>query len=246
LILLRIVVLALALVAVGFNRAFGEDCQEPADLNNLEFASQIRTLEGRLIFHDGIRQWFELKLDKPQCGQDSIQLMRFAGDVKDLQVLRGCLVKSRGPVGLSPTGYYSLDVFQDVKTIASVGTCSRQPPFPDYSGAKPDKMVHAYRVDMHVVYPGDYPVTFHVWSDGKELLPWQAYANYWLTGGFVLYGRCAKGFVVDEVFGTPHANPGHFLEPRTPNDMAMFDPMSSADAGQGDMHLGYTCIRGPL
>jgi hypothetical protein len=239
-------VLALPLVACGINRAFGEDCQEPADLNNLEFASQIRTLEGRLIFHNGLRQWFELKLDKPQCGQDSIQLMRFKGSPRDLQVLRGCQVKSSGPVGLSPTGYYSLDIFQDVKTIASIGACSRQPPFPDYSGANPDGTVRGYRVDMHVIYPGDYPVTFHVSSDGKELRPWQAYVDYLLTGGFVLFGRCAKGFVVDEVFGTPSANPGHFLDPRTPEDMADFDPFGSWQAGHSDMHLGYTCIRGPL
>jgi hypothetical protein len=61
-------------------------------------------------------------------------------------------------------------------------------------------------------------------SAGRELRPWQAYASYWLTGGFVLYGHCGESFVIDKVFGTPKANPGHFDDPLTPNDMAAFDP----------------------
>lgn len=27
-------------------------------------ASEVRSLEGALVFHDGIRQWFELRLDR--------------------------------------------------------------------------------------------------------------------------------------------------------------------------------------
>jgi hypothetical protein len=49
--------------------------------------------------------------------------------------------------------------------------------------------------------------------------------------------------VVDEVFGTPEANPQHFDEPRTPTDMAAFDPESAAAAGKKNLRLGYTCIR---
>jgi hypothetical protein len=37
----------------------------------------------------------------------------------------------------------------------------------------------------------------------------------------------------------------HFDEPRTPEDMAAFDPESAAAAGKTDLHLGYTCIREP-
>ena len=73
--------------------------------------------------------------------------------------------------------------------------------------------------------------------------PWQAYASYMLTGGFVLYGYCGEGFVVDRVFGTPQATPQHFEEPRTPEDAAMFDPESAAASGKKDLHLGYTCVR---
>jgi hypothetical protein len=125
-----------------------------------------------------------------------------------------------------------------------VGKCERHVPFPDYSKAKPDKAVRSYRVEMHVNYePGDHPVVFRVTNAGKELRSWQAYASYYLTGGFVLYGHCGDGFVVDKVFGTPEAHPQHFDEPRTPDDMAEFDPEGAATAGKKDLHLGYSCMR---
>jgi hypothetical protein len=117
-------------------------------------------------------------------------------------------------------------------------------PFPDYSKTKPDKSIRKYQVDMHINYAsGDDPIIFRVSTAGKGLSPWQAYASYWLTGGFVLYGRCGEGFVVDKVFGTPQANPSHFDEPRNPDDMAAFDPGSAAASGRTDLHLGYTCVR---
>ena len=199
-----------------------------------------------MIFHDGIRQWFELKLDQPECGQSSVELVRGDRDWTPLEVLRGCRVKSTGTLDLSSTGYYSLDSYQNVDEIEPVGLCARQSPLPDYSKVKPDKAIASYRVEMDVDYePGDHPIVFHVSSSSKELRPWQAYASYTLTGGFVLYGHCADGFVVDKVFGTPEANPSHFDEPYDPIDMAAFDPESAAAAGKKHLRLGYTCVRTP-
>lgn len=205
----------------------------------------MRTLGGTLVFHDSIRKWFELKLDEPQCGQASVELTWMRKGTP-LEVFRGCRVRSRGAIAFSPTGYYSLDIYQEVEKVEPVGECVQQPPFPDYSKATPDKTIREYRVEMHVDYEGgDHPILFSVSSVGKELRPWQAYADYMLTGGFVLYGRCAKGFVVDQVFGTPEANPSHLFEPRNPSDMAAFGPEGAAAAGKNDLHLGYTCVRKP-
>ena len=236
-------VLALALAACAALPALGQQCPQASAAGT---PSQVRTLEGALVFHDSLRKWFELKLDQPQCGQASIELVRFERKWTPLEVLRGCRIRSRGAIAFSPTGYYSLDVYQDVQEIASVGACVKQLPFLDYSKARPDKTIREYQVDMHIDYEaGDHPVLFSVSSAGKGLRPWQAYADYFLTGGFVLYGSCAKGFVVDTVFGTPQANPSHFDEQRTSSDMAMFDPESAAAAGKKDLHLGYTCVRKP-
>ena len=244
--LVSIGIYALTLVVVGNKgggRAFGQECPH-ANSTGPDITSQVQTLEGRLIFHDDIRQWFELRLKRPQCGQRSIQLIQKLENSQTLDIFRGCRVKSIGTIGISPTGYYSLDTFQEVEKIELVGACPAQPSLFDHSEAKPDQAIHAYRVDMHVIYrSGDHPIVFHVWSAGKERRPWQAYASYWLTGDFVLYGHCGNGFVVDTVFGTPEAHPEHFDEPRTPSDSASFDPESAAQAGKRDLHLGYTCIR---
>jgi hypothetical protein len=227
------------------SRAFGQECPVESSTGP-STPSKVRTLEGQLTFHNNIRGWFELQLDKPQCGNDSIELVSFEEKHRTFEQFRGCRIRSTGTIDFSHTGYYSADVFQDVAKVEPVGKCVMQPPFPDYSSAKPDKKVRAYTVDMHVDYrPGDHPVEFRVQSAGRELQPWQAYASYLFTGGFVLYGYCAEGFVIDKVYGTSAARPTHFDEPRTPQDAADFDPESAAAAGKKDMHFGYTCIRQP-
>ena len=121
--------------------------------------------------------------------------------------------------------------------IVPVGECMKQPPFPDYSKAKPDKSIRSYRVEMMVDYePGDHPIQFRVTRSGKELHPWQGYASYSLTGEFALWGYCADGFAVDKAFGTPEAKPQVI-------DNAAFDPESAAAAGKRKLQLGYSCVR---
>jgi hypothetical protein len=181
--ILRACVLALTLVNCLAAHVRAQECPQTNPAGPA-VASEVRTLVGRLIFHDGIRKWFELKLDQPQCGQTSIQLVRIERNWTPLEVLRGCRVRSKGTLDFSPTGYYSLDTYQSVDQIEPVGACARQSPFPDYSKAKPDKSIRGYRVDMHVNYrPGDHPFIIRASSADKPLRPWQAYASYSLTGG---------------------------------------------------------------
>ena len=233
---------AMVAFACAAGHAAGEDCPR-ASSTSPDTASQIRLLEGRLVFHDDIRGWWGLELNKPQCGQKFVQLIPKEGQAKALQVLRQCRIKSTGSIDFSPTGYYTLNVFQNVEKVESIGKCPRKPPFPDEPPVKPDGRVSDYTVEMRLTYPG--PVKFRVQSGGKTLRPSRAYASYFLTGGFVLYGHCGDGFVVDRVFGTPAAKPSHFDEPRTPDDMADFDPESAAQAGKHDLHLDYSCVREP-
>jgi hypothetical protein len=222
---------------------------------------EFQTLSGQLVYHDGIHKWFELKLDREQSGQSSIQLVYAGQTWKQMQDLRGCRVRSRGLIFLSPTGpssgYYPLEYTQSVQHIESVGPCTLKPPTQVVTGAKPDKNVQDYRVDMRVNYsPGDHPVVFRVTSAGMELRPWQAYANYelqpWtsyashrLPLGSALYGTCGEGFVIDKVFGTPQASPSHLTASRDSLDMAMFNSEGAVSSGNTDLRLGYTCVRKP-
>src|SRR5215469_12186731 len=129
-------VLRWMLVVCAVGSASAQSCPKSSEAGP-SVQPEVLTLEGQLIFHDGIRKWFELKLSKPQCGQVSSQLMRTERDWAPVEVLRGCRVKSKGPLDFSPTGYYSLDMYQDVQAVGSVGKCERKLPFPDYSKEKP-------------------------------------------------------------------------------------------------------------
>jgi|SRR5579859_324216 len=218
------------------SQASGREC--PSETTSGPAAMSLtRTLEGAVVFHDGIRKWFEIKLEAPTCGVNSIQLVDLQDQSKHLEIFRGCRVKSKGTLNYAGTGYFSLDIFQSVEAIDPDPACNRQSPFPDYTESKPERVVRAYRVDMHVDYrPGDHPIRFQVSSGRRKLHPWQAYAGYLLTGGYVLYGFCGEGFVVNRVFGPRQARPMLI-------DQAMFDPESAAQAGKWNLHLGYSCIR---
>ena len=213
--------------------------------------SESRTLEGKLVYHDGIRKWFELKLDRPECGQQSIQLLQGGGafapwNPASLETLRGCRIRTKGNLAFPSTGYYTLDLYQNVENAEPVGECLKQPPLPDFSKTKPDQSIRNYRVEMTIDYTqADRPIFFRVTSRGKELQPWQAYASYWLTGGYVLYCDCAKDFMVVRVFGDSEATPQHFNERGNPDDSAMFDPYDKDGVVNKKLHLGYTCVRVP-
>jgi hypothetical protein len=232
------------LLLCGASRASAQQCPSSGPAG-ADTPSQIQTLQGRLIYHDGIRQWFELKLDRGKCGKSSVQLTVPDRSWKSIQILRGCRVQAKGKIDFSSTGYYSLDLYQDATNVSSVGRCLRKPPFADYSSVLPDRHIRAYSVDMDVDYrPGDHPIVFHVRSGNRRLRSWHAYASYMLTGSFVLYGQCGRGFVVDKVYGTPAARPSHFDEPRDSGDRAVFDPEAAAQAGKTNLRLGYSCVRG--
>jgi len=216
----------------------------PKETDGPKSPSTFAKLHGQLIFHDNLRQWFELKLDKPHCGQASIEMIRIDKSWSPIQTARGCSVTTSGEVALAFTGYYSLDLYQVVDTIQPDPGCALKPPFPDFTHARPDPRIRSYRVQMNLNYhPGDHPVIFHVTSGGRALTPWQAYASYNLTGGFVLYGHCGKGFVVNAVTGNSEAHPSHFDEPRSRADMAAYDPEGAAARGIKDLKLSYTCVR---
>jgi len=232
--------MALLFLTCGAGRASAQQC--PRWLGGASTPSRVRPLQGRLIYHDGIRQWFELRLDMPQCGQRSIELVEPDDSPKHIEIFRGCRIRSSGPIDITVTAYFSLALDQKVRKAESVGRCARHRPFHDYSNARPDPHVRSYLVTMHVDNrTGDHPVIFHVRSAGRQMRPWQAYASYWLTSEFALYGRCGEGFVVDRVAGPPEVQPGHFDIPRAPGDMATF--FVDNPAGKLVFDARYSCVR---
>ena len=214
---------------------FGQDC--PKDNGGgPPTASAVRDLMGTLVFHNDLRQWFELKLDVPVCNVSSLELVTGDRGWRSLQVVRGCRVRSRGIIDVPSTGYYSISLYQDVTSIEAEGNCKRQRAFPDYSKLKPESSIRKYHVAMRIYYQSDGPLEVNVKSGRRELKPRQAYASYFLTGGFAYYAYCGKGFVAEHPIGTREGKPW------TIDGYVAFDP-ESVPKGVDPILLDYNCRR---
>ena len=199
-------------------------------------AFSVLVLTGRLVFHNDLRQWFELRLSNPVCGQKSIELVTGDKGWTALQVLRGCVVKSYGPIDIPGTGYYSLDLFQNSRKLTSVRSCIRLPPFPDYTKRRPEAYLRKYHVMMRLHYQTDGPLEVNVASGNRQLRPWQVYASYFLTGGFVYYAYCGKSFVAENPRGAAEGKPWVL------DGYIAFDP-ESVPKGIDPIFLEYDCRR---
>jgi len=235
----------LAIVFCLATTAHAQDCPKD-NPNGPPFGSAPRTLTGKVIFHNEIRQWFGLQLSAPVCGVKEIQLLQGGGayevdegNAQTIERYRGCNVTVEGPLGIPGTGYYSAEIYQNADKITPAATCVRQPPFPDYSNSKPAPSIRSYRVSMRIDYAargGHIAITAE--SNGHALAPWQAYARYSLTGGYVFYAYCADGFDLTHFLGTRAAKPWLI-----DNEIAM-DPESAASEHATQLRLDYTCRRG--
>jgi hypothetical protein len=240
--------LFVAAFLVGSGVSQAQDCpREKPDGPYVESAS--RTLVGRVVFHNDLRQWLSLEVDEPVCGERVIELFADGGgggfevdqrNSRELERFRGCRVKSMGTLGIPGTGYYSAHLFQNVEKIEPEAGCVRQPAFPDCSKAKPKQGVRSYRVSMWFDYMAPQgPVHATVMSGQQRLGPWQAYASYWLTGGFVFYAHCADDFTMSRLSGTRAAKP----DATVMENWAELDPETAADKGVRRIRLSFTCRR---
>ena len=241
---MRASLFAVALCFIAVRPSSAQSCPKGnPDGPNIE--SESRTLTGKVVYHDEIRQWFGLQLDAPVCGEKEIQLLQGdgafevdEGNAYDIEVFRGCRVTVHGPLGIPGTGYYSAELYQNVDKIEPAKDCVLKPHLPDYSKAKPTPAVRSYRVSMQIDYQargGHIVVTAQ--SGGRTLTPWQAYASYWFTGGYVFYALCADGFDLTHFTGTPETKP--WLD----DNKIDMDPETAAMKHVTQLHLDYTCRR---
>ncbi|MES2391667.1 MAG: hypothetical protein V4555_08505 [Acidobacteriota bacterium] len=236
------VAITVALLLLSGARSRAQDCPR-ADPAGPLIDSAPQTLQGTLRYHDDLRQWFALEVARPICGKKIIELVDTDGafaptHAKGFAIARGCAVTVRGPLGIPGTGYYSAELYMDVKSLKLDNDCQPKPPFPDYSQERIDPQLRLYRVIMHTDYrPGDHPLTAEIRTGQRRLTPWQAYASYYFTGGFVLYGYCHDGFDMSHIAGTRAGKPWLV------DNYVAFDPESAAVAGVHQLTLEYTCRR---
>jgi len=237
------VALFTVLCLIAIHPSFAQPCPEE-NPNGPSKESASRTLTGKVVYHDGLRQWFGLQLDAPVCGVDKeIQLLQGGGafevdegNAQAIEVFRSCRVTVQGPVGIPGTGYYSAALYQNVDKIVPEKDCVLKSHLPDYSKAKPNPSIRSYRVSIRIDYLGDH-ITITARSGDRILTPWQAYASYYLTGGFGLYAYCADGFGVVHFTGTPE------LKPWLIDSYIAADPEGAAQKHVTNLRLDYTCHR---
>ncbi|MGA2966351.1 MAG: hypothetical protein ABSD64_09070 [Terriglobales bacterium] len=165
-------------------------------------------LHGTLIHHDELRQWLGLKLDRPTCDEDEIELVfSTSGRWRTADALRNCKVSVRGYLYDGATGYYSANLaIQDAKLLPD-NSCSAFPvaPNPALAPRKPNLTV--YEAEIVVDYRGKGHVDVVVWANQQKkdrLTPWQAYVDYMLTGSRdVMWFGCADEFIVKKISQTP-------------------------------------------
>ena len=175
------------------------DYDKYKDLN----APKPSSLHGTIQFHDEIRQWLGVKLDKPTCNESEIQLVTAKSDgYRQMKTFVGCTVSVTGVLFQGATGYYStkLAIDPDIKPEAG---CRRSALEPDPLTIPIPATLRNYQVSITVDYRGEGHVDFSAWSSSnprQRLKPWQTYIHYAMTGGndSIFFG-CHKGFTVTDI-----------------------------------------------
>ncbi|MGB9144656.1 MAG: hypothetical protein WCC14_02440 [Acidobacteriaceae bacterium] len=160
-------------------------------------AAQPSVLHGTIQFHDGVRPWLGLALDRPACGAKEIEIVFTDEGWREAKRMRGCTATVRGKISESPTIYYATDLNVSNPSIVADGGCHLLPPDPDYASFRISDDVRSYRLTVFIDVKGDKPLRAEVMrTDGirQSLTPWQPYADMFLNGEEDLSLGCANGF----------------------------------------------------
>ena len=162
-------------------------------------ADGASALHGTVVYHDELRQWLSLKLDRAACGEKEVELV-FSDSAKwkHAKSLRGCKATAIGELYPGVTGYYSAPLAVSVRELKPDASCHPEAvePDPAASGISPD--IQQYFASITVDYRGKGHASVEVWKDrarSAPLKPWGAYVNFRLNGGGdVIYFGCREGF----------------------------------------------------
>jgi hypothetical protein len=204
---MRILLVSLVVAVFGVVSAHAQSCPND-DPNSLE-APGISVLRGTLIYHDELRQWLGLRLDRPVCGEtEEVQLVfTKAEDSRRAESLRDCEVKATGILYNSPTGYYSAEMAVSEPRLEPDASCNPHPVRPDPEATPIPPDIKTFHGSIVVDYRGKGHVDVKVWQGESEhapLKPWQAYVHYLLTGGAdVIWFGCQQDFQISDISQTP-------------------------------------------
>lgn len=236
--MMRALLIVVLLASLAGFTSQAQDC--PRNDPNGPFVDSIpRTLHGRVVFHNDLRQWLSLELDKPVCGERTVQILMLdknSDSTGHLETFRGCRVKATGPLGLAGTLYYSADIYQTLEKIEPDPDCVRQTALPDYSKSRPARGIRSYQVKLWFDFYGPQgPLHGRVTSGAKVLTPWQAYATYSFNGAEDLVAGCTGGYSMKRWWATPGAKPWAM------DAQVYLSPEWAAEKHIRHIQLSYSC-----
>ncbi len=188
-------------------------CAQSCPVGDSPDAKEASHLHGVLQYHDELREWIGLHLDRPACGERVVQLVFLDRDSglrwRQAKALGGCGVTVTGTLYQPSTGYYSAALAISDPKLEPDASCHPRPLDPDISKAQPLKGLSAYHASIIVEFAGAGHITVTAWQDDPKhtpLQPWQAYVHKTLTGsGELMWVECGEEFAVAQVTRTPPA-----------------------------------------
>ena len=237
---MRIVLGLLAVLCVSTS-AHAQSCPRH-DSEGGDDAADASLLHGTLVHHNELREWLGLKLDRPACGQNEIELVFYDSSAwRRADSFRGCGLTVVGKLYDSPTGYYSSDMAIEEGKLKPDSSCHPFPVRPDPSTTSIPKDLRTYRASITVDFRGKGRVVVKVWNDRDpqvSLRPWEAYVDYMLTGGGdIIRFDCRKGFQARDISQQPKSHRGLL------NDVPDFPSVGLVDLN-GTNTISFTCQRG--
>jgi len=190
--------LVLSLLLFSASEAFAQTCPKQ-DSRGPHDATEPSVLHGTLVYHDELRTWLGLKLDRPACGETEIELLFDTSDAwRKADSLRNCGVTATGKLYLGDTAYYSVPMAIADPQLSPDDWCRPSPVEPDPSKAPVPPQLHTYYVSITIDTRGKGHTAARVSLDPdarESLAPWQAYTHFSINGGGdLLWFGCREGF----------------------------------------------------
>jgi hypothetical protein len=221
----------------GATTVHGQTCP----ITSGDEAKKPSVLQGTLLVHDEIREWIGLKLERPACGQNEVQLVFSKPQAwREAKSLRGCKVTASGQPYESPTGYYSAEIAISNAVLKPAPTCHPSAVEEDPSSVPIPSDMKAFYASVTVDYRGKGHVDVRVWHGGEArlpLAPWQAYVSYNLNGSLdLIWFRCQKDFLITDITQMPE-NPNGILRDQLNITGAVLQDMSGTNT------IRFSCQR---
>src|SRR5215471_14680408 len=146
----------LQMILLAFLSAVGSSYAQSCPVQNSQGVGQAleaSVLHGKLLYHEELRPWLGLQLDRPSCDENEVQFVfSDTADWRRAKSLRSCTVTASGKLYVSPTSYYEKNMAISDPTVTPDKSCQPSPAEGDFSAVPIPQELRTYRVSIKVDY----------------------------------------------------------------------------------------------